>query len=95
MPLLGLDVPRVAVDALFDQFDPDGSGNIDFKELQKMLRTSGASQKSLAGFKAAGNTVRKSVVGTSAVRKQSVAGVKNLAQLGSESGSSMASVSEA
>merc|ERR1719291_1217697 len=32
------DVPIEEIDALFDSFDPDGSGVIDYKELHKMLR---------------------------------------------------------
>ena len=43
MPMLGLDVPRVAVDALFDSFDKDGGGSIDYKEMSKMLRAPSAS----------------------------------------------------
>ena len=38
MGLLGFDVPKTEIDALFDAFDPDGSGAMEFKELQKMLR---------------------------------------------------------
>ena len=39
MAALGLDAPRVAqgLDALFDTFDPDGSGSIDYNELHKVL----------------------------------------------------------
>ena len=38
MPMLGLDVPRTVLDELFDSWDPDGSGSIDQRELNKMLR---------------------------------------------------------
>jgi len=38
MPVLGFDAPKEEVDALFDQFDNDGSGLMGFKELQKMLK---------------------------------------------------------
>jgi len=38
MPMLGLDYPMTAMDALFDSFDKDGGGTIDFKEIQKMMR---------------------------------------------------------
>ena len=32
MPLLGFDAPRREVDALFDSWDPDGSGTIAYAE---------------------------------------------------------------
>ena len=35
---LGFEVPRSEVDALFDMFDRDGSGSIDYRELAKSLR---------------------------------------------------------
>ena len=38
MPKLGLTMPDDVVNALFDQYDADGSGVLDFKELQKVLR---------------------------------------------------------
>ena len=38
MPLLGLDVPRSEMDALFDSWDADGSGSIEHKELNRLLR---------------------------------------------------------
>ena len=38
MPLLGLDVPRAEVDALFDSWDPDRSGSVELAELSRMLR---------------------------------------------------------
>jgi hypothetical protein len=38
MPKLGMDLPADVVDALFDENDPDHSGVMDFKELQRMLR---------------------------------------------------------
>ena len=41
MPALGLEVDRSVVDALFDAWDPDGSGEIDMKELNKQLRRGG------------------------------------------------------
>ena len=37
MPLLGLDVPKKEIDAAFDSFDPDGSGEISYAELKKAL----------------------------------------------------------
>ena len=39
MPKLGFILPTKVIDDLFDQHDPDGSGVMDFKELQKMLRS--------------------------------------------------------
>ena len=50
IPLLGLDAPAAEVDALFDTWDPDGSGSIDFKELQKILR-GGASEAAKGKWK--------------------------------------------
>ena len=38
MPALGLDVPKRDIDKLFDEWDSDGGGSIDFKELQKILK---------------------------------------------------------
>ena len=35
---LGYDVPKVEVDALFDSFDKDGNGTIDYRELGRALR---------------------------------------------------------
>jgi len=39
MPLLGLNVAAKEIDALFDAFDPDQSGSIGHKELQKLLKS--------------------------------------------------------
>ena len=47
MPALGLDVPRADIDFLFDSFDGDGSGEIDYHELNKALRAGGADRKSV------------------------------------------------
>ena len=44
MERMGLDVPPKDVDALFDSWDPDGSGSLDFKELQKGLRRNTAKE---------------------------------------------------
>ena len=38
MPKLGMHLPDDVVNSIFDQYDPDGSGKMDFKELQKMLK---------------------------------------------------------
>jgi len=38
MPMLGLHATREHIDALFDTFDSDGSGEIGFKELNRLLR---------------------------------------------------------
>ena len=35
---LGIEAPKRAFDALFDEVDTDGSGSIDYKELNKVLR---------------------------------------------------------
>ena len=42
MPALGLEVPKKAIDELFDEWDKDGGGALDFKELGKILRKSPA-----------------------------------------------------
>lgn len=39
---LGYDAPREDVDALFDEFDEDQSGELDYKELHRQLRQGGA-----------------------------------------------------
>ena len=36
--MLGLRASRAAIDRLFDEFDKDGGGTIEYKELHKMLR---------------------------------------------------------
>ena len=41
MPRLGLEVSKDAIDALFNSWDPDGSGELNFKELQRILRGGG------------------------------------------------------
>ena len=38
MDVLGLSVPRAEVDALFDSWDRDGSGKLDFNELRSARR---------------------------------------------------------
>ena len=38
MPLLGLKAADTDIARLFASFDPDGSGAIDFRELNKALR---------------------------------------------------------
>ena len=38
MPALGIEAPDAAVDALFDSFDPDGGGSIEYNELNKALK---------------------------------------------------------
>ena len=38
MPLLGLSAPREDIDGLFDSFDLDTSGDITFREFNKLLR---------------------------------------------------------
>jgi len=37
MKVLGLDVPKAELNTLFDSFDADGSGTIDYLELRKAL----------------------------------------------------------
>ena len=38
MPRIGLDVSRAEIDALFDSWDPDGSGALELAELNRQLR---------------------------------------------------------
>ena len=38
LPLLGLSAEKASADALYDSFDPDRSGSIDYKELAKVLK---------------------------------------------------------
>ena len=39
LPMLGFDIGgHAAIDALFDSFDADRSGEVDFEELHRMLR---------------------------------------------------------
>ena len=38
LPVLGITISREDAEALFDEFDADGSGEIDYKELAKQLR---------------------------------------------------------
>ena len=61
MPKLGFDVPTKDIDALFDSFDPDGSGSIDFTELKKMLRPPPPqpAKKNMGKLKGAVASVRK------------------------------------
>ena len=49
MPQLGFDLPTTAIDALFDEYDPDKSGVMDFKELQRMLRPTPKGLAKMAG----------------------------------------------
>lgn len=67
MPLLGFDLPVQAIDALFDEYDPDGSGVMDFKELQKMLRPApkpaGAASK-MGGLKGKWGKAKDAAVAT-------------------------------
>jgi len=51
---LGLEVPAKDVDSLFDSWDSDGGGSLDFKELQKILKSKPATSK----LKAAGAAIK-------------------------------------
>ena len=42
LPALGLLVDRAAAEALFDELDADGSGEVDYEELEASLRAGGA-----------------------------------------------------
>ena len=51
MPLLGMDLPVKAINDLFDQYDPDKSGVMEFAELQKMLRRQPGDSAAASGGK--------------------------------------------
>ena len=38
MPRLGIEAPRKDIELLFDSFDPDGGGSIEYNELNKALK---------------------------------------------------------
>ena len=38
MPKLGLDLPKKVIDEVFESYDLDGSGVMEFEELKKMLK---------------------------------------------------------
>ena len=44
---LGFDAPQAAVDALFDSFDRDGGGSIEYKELHRVLRREAEAEQRL------------------------------------------------
>ena len=46
-------MPKKDVDALFDSWDPDGSGTLSFKELQKILRAPANQEQAQANWKKA------------------------------------------
>ena len=37
MPLLGFEATKKDIDELFDTWDSDGGGSLDFKELRRIL----------------------------------------------------------
>ena len=43
--IIGPDFPTGVVDSTFDAFDPDGSGEVEFKELDAFLRRRGSIDK--------------------------------------------------
>jgi hypothetical protein len=49
----GIDVPRPEVDKLFDSLDEDGSGSLEYKELNTMLRKGTGSEASLKNLRRA------------------------------------------
>jgi len=59
MPLLGFDLPIPAIDAVFNEYDIDGSGKMEFSELQKMLKGRPTSGKLKAAAKATALAVKK------------------------------------
>ena len=64
MPLLGFICSKADSDAVFCSMDPDGSGSIDYKEMQKLLKPRVAAPQ--AGWKP---KVRKIVDGEKATSK--------------------------
>ena len=69
MTRMGLDLPAKDVDALFDTWDPSGSGSMDLKELQKALRPKPSSAGAAAGAAAgAGAGLKKAVAAQKAAK---------------------------
>ena len=56
MPLLGFDASKKDIDELFNSWDKDGGGSLDFKELQKILRPPAAS--GVSKLKSAANAMK-------------------------------------
>ena len=84
MPMLGFDVPVKDIDALFDANDPDGSGEMDFKELKRMLK--GKNVEPTQGEKA----VKGAASAVSAVSAFKKAGKKEGAEEGGAGASALA-----
>ena len=58
MPALGLEVPAKDIDTLFDSWDKDGGGSLNFKELQKILRAPAKNTPSPKGMGSAAAAVK-------------------------------------
>eukprot|EP00964_Phaeocystis_antarctica_P155487 scaffold124713_cov36-Phaeocystis_antarctica.AAC.1 len=76
MVALGLKVPKKDADALFDTFDPDGGGSIDYNELNKALKRKVALDPSL---QAGAVTIELSAKNKSSKDKMQAAGGKAVA----------------
>jgi len=59
MPALGMDLPVEVIDGLFDQYDSDKQGSIEFKELKKMLSGTSAPKKAPETSKRLSSAVEK------------------------------------
>jgi len=73
MPALGMDLPIDVVDALFDQYDLDGQGSIEFNELKKMLSGTPATKR--------GSTVTQKRLSTAVKEKPAAASNKWVATI--------------
>ena len=82
MPALGLNVDRSHADALFDSFDPDGSGTIEYHELNKLLRKQGPALAAELQAGAAGE-IETSSSNKTKIRKTDVKARGSLAGLSS------------
>ena len=56
MPMLGFEATKKEIDDLFDSWDPDGGGTLDFKELQRALMRGDAAPA--GGVKSAAEKVK-------------------------------------
>ena len=82
MPMLGFDVPVAEIDALFDEFDSDGGGDIGLGEMQRILRRAGggaggASKEARASLKSVKTANDATNLIKAAPRRGSVGGARN------------------
>jgi len=82
---MGPDFPSVVVEKLFDDFDPDGSGEIEFNELDKFLRRTTPAPSAPSSIKdvksLGGGNKAKSLADAASVLKKKGKLVKSVAGL--------------